>query len=106
MRVGVGVTLPTMYVYGRCWQWTMGKPSLTICRLQEVTYAMSELHEGTWKSRFIARLAELFAQSGLHADAAMADARAHADDCYPLRNVGVPEHEAEIMYRDLKTDMV
>jgi hypothetical protein len=60
--------------------------------------------ELAWKSRFIARLAELFAQSGLAAVAALADAQAHADDCYPHRKDGVPEHEADKVYRELKSD--
>jgi hypothetical protein len=31
--------------------------------VQEITAAMSELNERMWKPRFVARLAELFAQS-------------------------------------------
>ena len=65
---------------------------------------MDELHEITWKARFIARLAELFARNGLDADAAMADAHAHSQECYPRRKDGDPVDEAETLHRELQAD--
>jgi len=66
---------------------------------------LSEPRERTWKSRFASRLAERFAQGGLEVIAAMADAQAHADDCYEQRKLGVPEQEADTVYRELTSDM-
>jgi hypothetical protein len=65
---------------------------------------LAELHELRWKYRFVARLAALFAQSGLDAASAIADAHAHADDCYPRRKDGEPEEEATALYLELKSD--
>jgi hypothetical protein len=63
---------------------------------------VDKLHELTWKSRFVERLAELFSQQGLDARAAVADAHAHSDDCYPGRKDGEPKSEAEIVFQELQ----
>jgi hypothetical protein len=65
---------------------------------------MSELHELVWKTRFAARLAQLFVLRGLTAHEALSDAEAHADEHYPKRMSGAPELEADDVYRDLWTD--
>jgi hypothetical protein len=63
---------------------------------------MDELHEITWKARFIARLAELFVRNGLDANAAIADAHAHSQDCYLHRKDADPVGEAEALHRELQ----
>ena len=63
---------------------------------------MTELAEHTWKWHFVERLSELFVKNGLDAHAAVANAHAYSDDCYPLRKDGDPKSEAEIVYRELK----
>jgi hypothetical protein len=66
--------------------------------------AMDELDERTWKWLFVERLAELFVNNGLDGHAAITDAYAHSNDCYPRRNGGDPKSEAEIIHRELKAD--
>jgi hypothetical protein len=63
-----------------------------------------QLDEHAWKWCFVERLAELFVKDGLDARAAVANAHAHSDDCYPGRKDGDPKSEAEIVYRELKAD--
>ena len=55
---------------------------------------MVELCESDWKYRFTKRLATLFMLSGVKAEAAIADAEAHANDYFPHRGTGEPEQEA------------
>ena len=62
------------------------------------------MHALAWKSRFVVRLAELFAQGGVDTNTALADAHVHAEDCYERGKYEEPEQEADSLYRKLKID--
>jgi len=59
------------------------------------------VNESVWKSRFIARLSELFRSMGTSSEFALADAEAHADDHHPRRSDASPELEADAVFRSL-----
>lgn len=63
---------------------------------------MADLPDAAWKQRFVARLADLFMQGGLDSACAVADAKAHADDCYPRQMAQGPEEAADLVGRELK----
>jgi hypothetical protein len=62
---------------------------------------MGELSESVWKRRFAAILCARFVGNGIPTEAALEDAKAHADDQYPKRSDLVPEAEAELVFLTL-----
>lgn len=63
-----------------------------------------DLPENIWKERFAAKLAALFIVQGLNKEAAIADAAAHADDCFPSKGKRAPEDEAQEVFATLKAE--
>ena len=72
--------------------------------LAEESGGVVPVHALAWKSRFVVRLAELFAQGGVDTNTALADAHAHAEHCYEHGKYEEPEEKAEKIYRELNVD--
>jgi hypothetical protein len=60
--------------------------------------------EQSWKARFVSALSSKFRAWGLSEDAAIEDARAHADDLYPRSMTEPPERHAELTFGSLAQD--
>jgi hypothetical protein len=65
---------------------------------------MKPLSESVWKRRFAAILCARFVGNGVAVEAALEDAKAHADDQYPKRSDDPPEAEADLVFLTLRAE--